>query len=168
MNVSRANFSFEKVWKGALAGFLGTAPMTASMLLIWKFLPAQEKYALPPRQITGEVAERLDIDDRLSEYTLTAATLASHFGYGAASGALYAFTANKIPIHPGIKGALAGLILWAASYLGWIPAAKLLPPATRHPWRRNLMMIFAHFVWGATMGMVFKKLEPEKRYLELE
>ena len=32
--------------------------------------------------------------------------------------------------------------------MGWIPAFGLLEPASRHPLRRNLTMIVAHFAWG--------------------
>ncbi|HLF75098.1 MAG TPA: hypothetical protein VI524_12170 [Anaerolineales bacterium] len=56
------NSSSRKLLDGALAGFTGTAPMTAAMLIGWRFLPAHEKYALPPRQITGQITERLRME----------------------------------------------------------------------------------------------------------
>ncbi|HAE50229.1 MAG: hypothetical protein CMO30_07955 [Tistrella sp.] len=49
--------------------------------------------------------------------------------------------------------------MWAASYLGWIPAARILKPATRHPWRRNLLMIAAHLVWGASLAKGLEDLD---------
>jgi uncharacterized membrane protein YagU involved in acid resistance len=161
---SRSNFPIDKLLKGAVAGFIGTGPMTASMIIGWRLLPAQEKYPLPPRQITGEVAERLGIDDRMSEDELTATALISHFGYGALSGSVYGLLNENIRLQPSIKGTLAGLAVWVGSYLGWLPAMDILSPATRHPWRRNLLMIFAHIAWGVTMGMVVKKLNSEKQY----
>jgi uncharacterized membrane protein YagU involved in acid resistance len=164
---SRSDFPFDKLLKGAVAGFIGTGPMTASMIIGWRLLPVQEKYPLPPRQITGEVAERLGIEDRMSELELATATLISHFGYGALTGSVYALLDEVIPTQPSVKGILAGLAVWMGSYLGWIPAVGILPPATRHPWRRNLLMIIAHIAWGATMGMVFKKLNSKKKYLKL-
>lgn len=167
MILSNTSFLLDKLLKGAFAGFLGTAPMTAFMTLGWRLLPAREKYALPPRQIIGEITERLGVEDQMSEGELVASSLLSHFGYGALSGALYALFSEKIPLRPSIKGPLAGWAVWAGSYLGWIPAMGILPPATRHPWRRNVLMILAHFVWGVTMAMVFKRLHLENRYLEL-
>ena len=164
---SRSNFPIDKLLKGAVAGFIGTGPMTASMIVGWRLLPAQEKYPLPPRQITSEVAERLGIDDHMSKGELTATTLISHFGYGALFGSLYGLLNENVRLQPSIKGILAGIALWIGSYLGWLPAIGILPPATRHPWRRNMLMIIAHVVWGATMGMVFKKLNSEKKYLKL-
>jgi uncharacterized membrane protein YagU involved in acid resistance len=61
-------------------------------------------------------------------------------------------------MHASLRGALAGLALWVGSYLGWLPAVGILRPATRHPWRRNLLMIVAHIVWGVTLGEMTRKL----------
>jgi putative membrane protein len=132
--------------------------MTGVMVTGWQFLPATEKYPLPPLQITGQIAGRVGVEDQLSEGQLVTATLLSHFGYGALFGSVYAALEQKIPLLPSVKGILTGLAVWVGSYLGWLPAAGILPPATRHPWRRNLLMIAAHFVWGLTMGALFKKL----------
>ena len=52
-----------------------------------------------------------------------------------------------------------GLGVWAMSYLGWIPAARILTPAHRHPLRRNLLMIAAHIVWGLTLSKSLKEME---------
>jgi uncharacterized membrane protein YagU involved in acid resistance len=52
-----------------------------------------------------------------------------------------------------------GLGVWALSYLGWIPAARILAPAYRHPVRRNLLMIAAHVVWGLTLSKSLKEME---------
>jgi|SRR5687768_7823075 len=163
---SRSKFSFHRLLQGAAAGFIGTAPMTAFMMIAWRLLPAHEKYPLPPRQITGEVTERLEIADHMSEGELVAATLISHFSYGALFGSMYVLLEQRMPLESSIKGALAGLALWVGSYLGWLPALGILPPATRHPWRRNLLMIVAHLVWGVTMGVVAQKLNSRKQYLK--
>jgi uncharacterized membrane protein YagU involved in acid resistance len=159
---SRSLFSFDRLLQGAVAGFVGTAPMTAFMVIGWRLLPAHEKYPLPPRQILGEVTERLGVADRMSEGGLVAATLVSHFSYGALFGSMYALFEQKVPSESSMKGALAGLALWVGSYLAWLPALGILPPATRHPWRRNLLMIVAHLIWGVTMSEVARKLNAKK------
>ena len=90
-----------------------------------------------------------------------AATWASHFGYGAACGALYgALAANRRVPHVA-AGVGFGLAVWAGSYLGWLPAAGILRPATEHPPRRTALMIAAHVVWGATTGFVVNALSEE-------
>jgi uncharacterized membrane protein YagU involved in acid resistance len=132
------------------------------MLLGWRMLPRREKYPLPPRLITEQISERVGLRDHLEEDQIVGLTVVSHFGYGALFGAGYALLEGKIPMHSSLKGTLAGLALWGASYLGWLPAVGILRPATRHPWRRNLLMVTAHVVWGLTLGEIVRKLTASK------
>jgi hypothetical protein len=53
--------------------------------------------------------------------------------------------------------------VWAGSYLGWLPAAGILSPATEHPARRNALMIASHVVWGAAAGVIVERLSDEKK-----
>jgi len=158
MTTSGSDISFRKLLKGAAAGFVATAPMSLTMLVGWKLLPEREKYHLPPRLITEEITERMGIEEDLTENQLAGLTVLSHFGYGAFFGALYASSSERVPVHSSLKGALAGLGVWVGSYLGWLPAMGILSPATRHPWRRNLLMIVAHIVWGVMLGEITRKL----------
>lgn len=154
-----SELSLRNVIKGALAGFIATVPMSISMLVGWRLLPWQEKYHLPPRLITEKIAERIGIEDRIPEAGLIGLTTLSHFGYGAVFGGAYALFDDRIPVHSSLKGALAGMALWAGSYLGWLPAMGILTPATRHPLRRNLLMIAAHVIWGLTLSEMLRKLQ---------
>jgi len=162
MSASRLELSFRKLAKGAAAGFIATAPMSVSMLVGWKLLPKREKYPLPPRLITEEITEKLGLEERMTDKELVGLTIFSHFGYGAIFGAIYALFEQRLPLHSSLKGTLAGLMLWAGSYLGWLPALNILGSATRHPWRRNLLMIIAHIVWGVTLGESMRKLTEQK------
>jgi uncharacterized membrane protein YagU involved in acid resistance len=155
---SRSDVSLQKLLRGAVAGFVATAPMSLTMLIGWRLLPKREKYHLPPRLITEEITERAGIEDQLGEKELIGLTVFSHFGYGAFWGAVYALFEQWSPLPSCLKGALAGVALWIGSYLGWLPAMGILSPATRHPWRRNLLMIIAHVVWGVTLGEETRKL----------
>jgi uncharacterized membrane protein YagU involved in acid resistance len=150
--------SLRKLVKGALAGFVATAPMSISMVLGWRLLPRREKYHLPPRLITQEITERVGIEDDMSENQLVGLTIFSHFGYGAIFGAIYTLFEHLVSVPSSLKGALAGVALWLGSYLGWLPALGILTPATQHPWRRNLLMVLAHVIWGVTLGEVMRKL----------
>jgi putative membrane protein len=162
MSNSSSDFSFRKLLNGAVAGFVATAPMSVSMLTGWMLLPKKEKYPLPPRLITEEITEKLGLEDRMSENEMVGLTIFSHFGYGALFGSLYALFDEKMPLHSSLKGGLAGLALWAGSYLGWLPALGILRSAAQHPWRRNLLMIIAHLVWGVTLGEVTRKLNAQE------
>ena len=155
---STTGFSFRRLLEGAVAGFAATVPMSLSMLVGWTLLPRHEKYHLPPREILNAITDRVGIADQMSENQLVAATIASHFAYGALFGSVYASLRRRLPIDSRLMGALFGLAVWVGSYLGWLPALGILRPATQHPWRRNLIMILAHFVWGATLDEALQTL----------
>jgi hypothetical protein len=146
---------------GALAGLAATGPMSVAMKLLHEQLPEHEQYPLPPRAVAMEMAERAGVKEELDEGEREAATWASHFGYGAACGALYGALAANRRVPPLAAGVGFGLAVWAGSYLGWLPAAGILRPATEHPPRRNALMITAHVVWGATTGLVVAALSEE-------
>lgn len=123
---------------GGIAGFVATMAMTSAMKRLHARLPKKERYPLPPREIT----------DRILAPPPAAApdlTLAAHFAYGAACGALLG-AANARPGR--IGGALAGSAVWVVSYMGWLPGFGVLAPASEHPLRRNAAMLGAHFAWG--------------------
>ena len=137
---------------GAIAGLAGTAAMTAAMRAMFRALPERDRYPLPPRLITDRVVGPIGMMDALDEPERRGLTLALHYGYGAAVGALYPVVAQRVG-GPGVATGIGyGLAVWGASYLGWIPALRILTPATRHPRARNTLMLGAHVVWGAVTG----------------
>lgn len=152
-----------RVLTGALAGFVATGPMSLAMKLMHEQLPREEQYPLPPRAVTMEMAEGAGVKDSLDESEREAATWASHFAYGTACGAVYGPLARAVDVPPPLTGALFGLAVWAGSYLGWLPAAGILRPATEHPPRRTALMIAAHLVWGVAAGVVVDQLSDEGR-----
>jgi uncharacterized membrane protein YagU involved in acid resistance len=145
-----------KVLRGALAGLAATVPMTAVMEILHRW-PRPERQSLPPRQITMHLAGKAGVRSHMNEPERKAATVASHFGFGGGAGALYALLAGKVPGHPALKGAVFGLLVWTVSYLGWLPAAQILRSATQQPARRNALMIGAHLVWGAILGVLAER-----------
>ena len=129
--------------------------MTTTMRALHRRLPAQERYPLPPREIIHEVLPE-PAERRIAEDHRQSMTMAAHFAYGAATGALYALA--RPPQSAGL-GALYGVLVWGASYLGWIPGARILRPATQHPGRRNGLMLASHLVWGATTAATLHELQ---------
>ncbi len=153
-----------RILLGALAGLAATGPMTLAMKLMHEQLPREERYPLPPRQVTEGLAEKAGLGEQLDEDEREKATWLSHFAYGAACGALYgAVSGERVDERPLLAGVGFGLAVWAGSYLGWLPAAGVLSSATEHPPRRNALMIAAHVVWGATTGAVLGKLADDRR-----
>ncbi|MGZ8998109.1 MAG: hypothetical protein ACXW2T_04540 [Allosphingosinicella sp.] len=133
---------------GSIAGIVGTMAMTSAMRRLHQELPEEERYPLTPREI---VDSALAPDERAGRDL----TILSHFAYGAACGAIIA-AANP---RPGAReGAGAGVVVWLASYMGWIPAVGLLKPATRHPARRNLLMVGVHLVWGVATAKAIREI----------
>jgi uncharacterized membrane protein YagU involved in acid resistance len=144
---------------GALAGIAGTFAMTAAARAMHRRLPAGERYPLPPREII-EGALPVPSKHGLDEQQRQSVTLAAHFGYGAATGALYALLRPRGSVLP---GAAYGLLVWTVSYFGIMPGLGILQPAHEHPRRRNWLMIVAHLVWGSTMAGTLRELERAER-----
>jgi uncharacterized membrane protein YagU involved in acid resistance len=140
---------------GALAGIAGTFAMTAAARAMHRRLPAAERYPLPPREII-EGALPVGMQGALEEHERQAATIAAHFGYGAATGALYALLESR---GGALRGAAYGVLVWTVSYFGIMPALRILRPAHDHPLRRNELMIVAHLVWGSTMAAALRELQ---------
>ena len=137
---------------GALAGLTGTAAMTAAMARLHQRLPRAERYPLPPREITGVVMgeRRGERREDVGDWAVLA-----HFGFGALAGALLA--AARVPARP-VPMMAAGVGVWAGSYFGWVPAMRILEPASDHPARRNALMAGAHLVWGAVTALTLREL----------
>jgi len=165
--------------RGALAGLVATAPMTGVMLGLKQLLPPIERFPLPPRRITLHFAAAGHLLGRLPRPLDLLATLLLHFGFGATAGAVYAWTAARVrlPWHgPHVRvagrrvrllavarGMAFGLLVWAVSYVGWLPALGIIAPAQDRPRRRNLLMITAHLVWGACAGLLVDAFTPRRR-----
>lgn len=130
---------------GAASGIAATAVMTVG-------LAGAKAVGLlgepPPRKLTRRILGRLGV--RLGRTTLDATTLLSHFGYGAACGALYGVGVRR---RAGVgSGALFGLAVWAASYKAWIPALGLMPPPAFDRPGRPTVMALAHLLFGGALG----------------
>src|SRR3954451_11083612 len=145
--------------RGAISGFAATLPMTIAMELMHRRLGFTKGYALPPRQITANVARSLGVRHRLDEDEERVATMVAHFAYGSSVGVPYALVEDAIPLPPVLKGAGYGLLVWGGSYLELLPRLGLLSPATRHPPERNALMIAAHLVWGGTLAIANERLK---------
>ena len=146
------------LWSGATAGFLATLPMTIFMLSTQRFLPKGQRYDLPPEIITKELAHRAHIRQHINKAQILAATTASHFGYGTTMGALYSLFGRRLPLNPGLKGVVFGFFIWVTSYQALLPLLGFSESSHQETTRRNLMMIAAHFVWGAGTGIVTEVL----------
>jgi uncharacterized membrane protein YagU involved in acid resistance len=145
---------FRQACRGAVAGFAATGPMSIFMAASHEALPEAQQTGLPPRQITDRVLAKADLHDDVDEPERQGITAAAHFAYGTAAGAVYGVLAHALRPPPVLGGVAYGLAVWAGSYLGLLPATGLYRSATREPAGRNVMMIGAHVVWGAVLGLL--------------
>jgi uncharacterized membrane protein YagU involved in acid resistance len=149
----------------SIAGAAATAPMTAVMMALHQILPGEPSSPLPQRVITENVAEAAGAErmmNEMAEPAKKATTLAAHFGFGATAGAAYIPFAGKSSLPPAAEGALFGLAVWGGSYLGLMPATGLYKSATDDAPARNVLMIAAHLVWGASLGVLYDALRKRK------
>jgi hypothetical protein len=143
--------------EGAIAGALATIPMTIVMESLHERIPGEPARPLPPREITENAALKAHARDELTERDMQNLTLAGHFGYGALCGAVFGLIAPKHPAAACAAGVAFGVGVWAGSYAGWLPAARLHHHARFDPAARNGLMISAHAVWGAAAGLVLAR-----------
>jgi len=132
---------------GSIAGAVATVPMTAAMATLQRILPGEP-------HPSGAGAQVRSMDDSAHE----GLSLAAHFGFGATAGAGYSPFAGKSGLPPVAEGALYGLAVWGGGYLGVMPASGLYKPVTEDTAERNLLLISAHLVWGAALGLVWHSL----------
>jgi hypothetical protein len=141
--------------------------MSVAMEVMNRELPVRHEEPFPPRVITQRMARRAGVEQELDEGEHRAAAWVSHFGYGGAMGAVYAFLDERVrPRLPRAirgmpsaaldvaHGTAFGLAVWAASYLGWLPAAGIMKPATRQRPANNAVIVASHVVYGAALGLV--------------
>ena len=102
----------------------------------------------PPKRIIRRAAHQARIPARRYGPATLLTTAAAHLGFGAGSGALYsALVRRSTPL----RGMSFGVVVWAASYAGWIPALRLMPAPHRDKPGRVGTILTAHLVYGIAL-----------------
>ena len=156
---------------GSVAGIAATVPMTVVMELLRRALPPAGRDPLPPRRVAVGLARKLGFAGHMDRAEREGLTWASHFGYGAGTGAGYGAidpALRKALPHPAASGAAYGLGVWLLSYFGWLPAAGITSPQFRHPVRRNTTLVLSHLVWGVTTGLLTARMAQLRQRNALE
>src|SRR4051812_26022815 len=110
------------VVRGAVAGLVGTAAMSAAMAVAKAagLLPGES----PPRRVGRNSQEAVGVRDDLPQGAFEATWVVQHFAYGAAAGVAYEMAWKRLRLRDPIPaGPLYGAALWAFGYVGWLPAA---------------------------------------------
>lgn len=107
----------------------------------------------PPEQVTDKALDAAGARATSKGERSLAASLA-HLGFGASGGGAFALLDRRLglPVPAPVQGVAFGLGVWAASYQGWIPALRILPPADDDRPGRRWAMVAAHVVYGGVLG----------------
>jgi hypothetical protein len=141
---------------GAVAGAIATIAMSAVMLGAKRAGITGE---LPPEKIARRAIEAV-ADEPPTDHDERAAAAVAHVGFGAAAGAPFALlmTLNPVAWRSAAFAACAGALyatgIWLVSYQGWVPALGIMPAASRDRRGRVATMLAAHWVYGATLGVL--------------
>lgn len=148
---------------GFVAGLVATAAMSVVMLVAKRVGLTGE---LPPERISREAIE--EAGDPPSEESEDVVATLLHFAFGSGAGAvLGALLGRDLSVMVRIPFGLAYATgVWVVSYLGWIPALGLLPPATRDRPGRVWVMLVAHWVYGTVAVAAHSVIESRRRSLD--
>ena len=134
----------QRIALGAAAGMAATLVMQGMLTTTKKLLPS----SVPPlKQDPGEFMVEHTLPDSAPDLVRKAAENSLRMGYGMTSGLLYAL-ARPRGGNPLLEGALLGIAVWAAGYLGWLPATDLMPPITEHNAQQIAVPIVEHAIFG--------------------
>jgi hypothetical protein len=151
------------VAKGAVAGLAGTAALTAGLMLMPHVLPQTGPFD-PERDQPQEPQEKLVESVMLAlwgslpdDTTKLIAGQATHWGYGATWGVIYALAQQQLNLPPNLHGLLlGGLVGTTASTI--VPALNLSPPPTQEPLPQTAMMTGLQLLFGWVTAQTFDAL----------
>jgi uncharacterized membrane protein YagU involved in acid resistance len=135
--------------RGALAGGLATAPMSGLMMGAKQLGLVG---GMPPEKITAKFLNKAGIQRSKTQQDVLA-TL-THVGFGAAAGAAFGVIAPRRLIARLPLGMAYGTAIWGVSYMGWVPALGIMPPADRDRRDRQMVLLASHIVYGAALALI--------------
>lgn len=148
----------KRLLRGAAAGTSATVFMSMVML------GAQQvglMGGMPPGKITARLLNRGGVRRSGGQQDALATLL--HFGFGAAAGAGFGVVAPRRVTIRVPAGMAYGAAIWGVSYLGWVPALGIMAPAHRDRSDRQAMMLAAHLVYGAALGLLARgRAQPQR------
>ena len=143
----------KRVLYGATAGTVATLPMSLLMMGAQKMGLMGKQ---PPEKITEAALDAAD--EPVQEPVEDLLSVVNHFAFGAAAGALYG-ALRRDNISQVAQGTVFATGVWSVSYMGWVPALGIMPPAHRDREGRPESMFVAHLVFGACLGALTQWLE---------
>jgi hypothetical protein len=161
----RKHETLEHIFIGAVAGIAATFALSTAKRAIEKRTPSAK---VPMRKDAGAfVVERAEsmlprrAVARIPRKVESVAQQSARLLYGAGFGALYSLARTDAE---GVllEGAALGLAVWAAGYLGWLPATRLMPPLTRQRPPQILAPVLEHVLYGVSAVGAIRALEHQR------
>jgi hypothetical protein len=152
--------------RGLLAGFVGTAAMTAYQLAVAKArglpldtpVPRTWADAPAPAQVVKKAAEAVGHGREVTKKQVPLITNLMHWGYGIWWGTAYGVAARSLDADPVTAGPLLGVGLWTTSYAELVPLGIYKKPWEYPPQELALDLSY-HLVYGVAVAGAYKALE---------
>jgi hypothetical protein len=141
----------QRVALGAVAGAAATILLQGVMKASAKAIPEGKP---PMRKDPGEFMVEMTLPPGSPDALQQAAAKSLQLGYGMTSGALYAAIRPRAASAL-LEGALLGIGVWAAGYLGWLPALELMPPVTKQKPKQVAAPIVHHVIFGIAAAAMY-------------
>jgi hypothetical protein len=137
------------IGKGLVAGFLGTAAMTASSTLEARLRGRAASSA--PARATAKVLGIKEFEDDIAKARFNDL---SHWGYGTGWGVLRGLL-DAIGLSPKAATAAHGAAIYGAAQVT-LPALEVAPPAVFWPKEEIAIDAFHHAVYAAATGLAYE------------
>jgi hypothetical protein len=137
------------IGKGLVAGFLGTAAMTASSTLEARLRGRAASSA--PARATAKVLGIKEFEDDIAKARFNDL---SHWGYGTGWGVLRGLL-DAIGLSPKAATAAHGAAIYGAAQVT-LPALEVVPPAVFWPKEEIAIDAFHHAVYAAATGLAYE------------
>jgi hypothetical protein len=144
------------IGRGLLAGFAGTAAMTASSTLEARLRGRPASTA--PARATAKVLGITEFEDDLAKARFSDL---SHWGYGTGWGVVRGLLA-AIGLSPRAATAAHGAAVYGAAQVT-LPALEIAPPAIFWPKEEIAIDAFHHAVYAAATGAAYALLQGRSR-----
>jgi uncharacterized membrane protein YagU involved in acid resistance len=147
--MARALLMVLPLLRGAAAGVVATIAMSVPMVAARRIQLLDRQ---PPEEVTQELASDAGVSVRGP--VLPLATVMAHVAFGASAGAIFALARPRVgpPSAGPWVGSAYGVLIWVLTYRGILPRLGLIRSAEQAGSARDLVMLWAHLVYGAVLG----------------
>lgn len=156
------------IGKGVLAGFAGTALMTAYQEAVSRARgrsataeqlkePRTWAEAPAPAQVAKKVSEGV-FNKRVVKRQAPVITNVVHWSYGAALGGAYGLAASRLQRSAAVQGLAFGTAVWGLAYASLAPLGIYEAP-WRYPAKALGIEFSYHLVYGLGVAAAFERLD---------